>query len=84
MIGSASGKTTVCQMIDKRLGTQRVVIISLDSYYLALNPEQIEVAHRSEYNFGTELLFFIDFPVCLLVLERISVFNCLYFHFDSL
>jgi len=49
--GSASGKTTVCQMIDKRLGTQRVVIISLDSYYKALVTEQIALAHASEYNF---------------------------------
>jgi len=49
--GSASGKTTVCDMIDKRLGTQRVVIVSLDSYYRALTHDQIELAHAAEFNF---------------------------------
>jgi len=44
-------------MIVKRLATQRVVIISLDSFYKALTPDQIEQAHASEYNFGTPSLF---------------------------
>lgn len=43
-------------MIDKRLGTQRVVIISLDSFYRALGSDDIDRAHRSEYNFGKILV----------------------------
>lgn len=49
--GSASGKTTVAKKIIEELGVPWVVIISLDSFYKVLTPEQHEQAERSEYNF---------------------------------
>ena len=49
--GSASGKTTVSKRIIAELGVPWVVIISLDSFYKVLTPEEQEAAARSEYNF---------------------------------
>jgi len=49
--GSASGKTTVAKRIIAELGVPWVVIISLDSFYKVLTPEQHEAANREEYNF---------------------------------
>jgi len=49
--GSASGKTTVSKSIISKLGVPWVVIISLDSFYKVLSPEQHEEALRGEYNF---------------------------------
>uniref|UniRef100_A0A7M5UYR2 Uridine kinase n=2 Tax=Clytia hemisphaerica TaxID=252671 RepID=A0A7M5UYR2_9CNID len=49
--GSASGKTTVAKKIIEELGVPWVVIISLDSFYKVLTPEQHEQAERAEYNF---------------------------------
>ena len=49
--GSASGKTSVSQRIIKQLGVPWVALICMDSFYKCLNPEEIEKAHRSEYNF---------------------------------
>ncbi|TKY63081.1 Uridine kinase protein 1 [Spatholobus suberectus] len=44
--GTASGKTTVCDMIIQQLHDHRVV---LDSFYRGLRPEELERVH--EYNF---------------------------------
>ncbi|EOY02564.1 hypothetical protein QUC31_018103 [Theobroma cacao] len=58
--GTASGKTTVCNMIISQLHDQRVVLVNQDSFYRSLNEEQLKKAH--EYNFdhpdafNTELL----------------------------
>ncbi|XP_039047079.1 uridine kinase-like protein 5 isoform X2 [Hibiscus syriacus] len=58
--GTASGKTTVCNMIISQLHDQRVVLVNQDSFYRSLNEEQLVSAH--EYNFdhpdafNTELL----------------------------
>eukprot|EP01127_Copromyxa_protea_P008308 TRINITY_DN1908_c0_g1_i1.p1 TRINITY_DN1908_c0_g1~~TRINITY_DN1908_c0_g1_i1.p1 ORF type:complete len:270 (-),score=48.07 TRINITY_DN1908_c0_g1_i1:72-881(-) len=49
--GTASGKTTTVDLILTSLDTQRVATISLDSYYKALSPEEIEAAHSMNYNF---------------------------------
>ncbi|XP_057313417.1 uridine-cytidine kinase-like 1 isoform X2 [Hydractinia symbiolongicarpus] len=49
--GSASGKTTVARKIITQLGVPWVVIISLDSFYKVLTPEQHKAAERAEYNF---------------------------------
>ncbi|GAQ92715.1 uridine kinase/uracil phosphoribosyltransferase [Klebsormidium nitens] len=47
--GTASGKTTVCDQIIQRLHDQRVVLVSQDSFYKGLTPEE---HHRvAEYNF---------------------------------
>mmetsp|Transcript_27370 Transcript_27370/g.48754 ORF Transcript_27370/g.48754 Transcript_27370/m.48754 type:complete len:475 (-) Transcript_27370:516-1940(-) len=47
--GTASGKTTVCDAIMQRLHDQCAVLISQDSFYKGLTPEQI--ANVNEYNF---------------------------------
>jgi uridine kinase len=39
--GTASGKTTVCDAIMQRLHDQCAVLISQDSFYKGLTPEQI-------------------------------------------
>eukprot|EP01120_Amphizonella_sp_Union-15-10_P001398 TRINITY_DN1147_c0_g2_i1.p1 TRINITY_DN1147_c0_g2~~TRINITY_DN1147_c0_g2_i1.p1 ORF type:complete len:317 (+),score=38.05 TRINITY_DN1147_c0_g2_i1:216-1166(+) len=47
--GTASGKTSVCELIIQQLSTERVVTISLDSFYKPLTHKQLE--NVSEYNF---------------------------------
>ncbi|KAL8551331.1 hypothetical protein ACS0TY_000424 [Phlomoides rotata] len=47
--GTASGKTTVCDMIIQQLHDQRVVLINQDSFYRGLTPEESKLVH--EYNF---------------------------------
>ncbi|KAJ1919501.1 Uridine kinase [Mycoemilia scoparia] len=49
--GSASGKTSVARHITKNLGVPWVVIISTDSFYNVLTPEQSKRAFESNYNF---------------------------------
>ncbi|BFZ20495.1 hypothetical protein BsWGS_23534 [Bradybaena similaris] len=56
--GTASGKSTVCSKIMEQLGQQsilehnrRVTIISQDSFYRDLSPEEHRKASRGEYNF---------------------------------
>nr|XP_011468320.1 PREDICTED: uridine kinase-like protein 5 isoform X2 [Fragaria vesca subsp. vesca] len=58
--GTASGKTTVCNLIISQLRDQRVVLVNQDSFYHSLNEEKLKNVH--EYNFdhpeafNTELL----------------------------
>ncbi|XP_010555927.1 PREDICTED: uridine kinase-like protein 5 isoform X2 [Tarenaya hassleriana] len=58
--GTASGKTTVCDMIMSQLHDQRVVLVNQDSFYHSLGDERLKKVH--EYNFdhpdafNTELL----------------------------
>ncbi|KAL5702063.1 Uridine kinase-like protein 1 [Ranunculus cassubicifolius] len=47
--GTASGKTTVCDMIIQQLHDHRVVLVNQDSFYRGLTPE--ESKHVHEYNF---------------------------------
>ncbi|KAG6435065.1 hypothetical protein SASPL_106715 [Salvia splendens] len=47
--GTASGKTTVCDMIIQQLHDHRVVLVNQDSFYRGLTPEELECVH--EYNF---------------------------------
>ncbi|PQQ13226.1 uridine kinase-like protein 5 [Prunus yedoensis var. nudiflora] len=47
--GTASGKTTVCNMIISQLRDQRVVLVNQDSFYHSLNAEKLKRVH--EYNF---------------------------------
>ena len=47
--GTASGKTTVCDLIMHNLQEKRVVLIAQDSYYRGLTPE--EHANVATYNF---------------------------------
>ncbi|KAK6155236.1 hypothetical protein DH2020_009484 [Rehmannia glutinosa] len=58
--GTASGKTTVCNMIISQLHDQRVVLVNQDAFYRSLSNEQLQKVN--EYNFDhpdafdTELL----------------------------
>ncbi|KAJ1290313.1 hypothetical protein BS78_02G233900 [Paspalum vaginatum] len=47
--GTASGKTTVCDMIIQQLHDHRVVLVNQDSFYRGLTAE--ESAHAQDYNF---------------------------------
>lgn len=47
--GTASGKTTVCEMIVKELQNKRVATLSLDSFYKPPTPEQL--ANIQNFNF---------------------------------
>jgi uridine kinase len=47
--GTASGKTTVCDMIIQQLHDHRVILVHQDSFYRDLTPEESE--HVREYNF---------------------------------
>ncbi|RKP03604.1 hypothetical protein CXG81DRAFT_9250 [Caulochytrium protostelioides] len=49
--GSASGKTSVAKKILRDLGIPWVILMSMDSFYKSLVPEQLERAARDEYNF---------------------------------
>ncbi|XP_030544609.1 uridine kinase-like protein 5 isoform X2 [Rhodamnia argentea] len=58
--GTASGKTTVCNMIISQMHHESVVLVNQDSFYHALSDEKLQNVH--EYNFdhpdafNTELL----------------------------
>eukprot|EP00160_Parvularia_atlantis_P021459 Unigene9315_Nuclearia_a/m.28439 Unigene9315_Nuclearia_a/g.28439 ORF Unigene9315_Nuclearia_a/g.28439 Unigene9315_Nuclearia_a/m.28439 type:complete len:224 (+) Unigene9315_Nuclearia_a:31-702(+) len=58
--GSASGKTSVAEKIIELLDVPWVVLLSMDSFYKALTPEQIAQAHRNEYNFDCPEAFDYD------------------------
>ncbi|CAN6857524.1 hypothetical protein Bca4012_052366 [Brassica carinata] len=47
--GTASGKTTVCDMIIQQLHDHRIVLVNQDSFYRGLTSE--ELARVQEYNF---------------------------------
>ncbi|XP_073286352.1 uridine/cytidine kinase UKL1, chloroplastic isoform X1 [Primulina huaijiensis] len=47
--GTASGKTTVCDMIIQQLHDHRVVLVNQDSFYRGLTQEELKRVH--EYNF---------------------------------
>jgi uridine kinase len=49
--GTASGKTTVCDLIVQDLADQRVCVVSQDSFYRALTEEEKELANAGDYNF---------------------------------
>jgi len=53
--GTASGKTTVCQMLMQALGDQRVALISLDEFYRDLTPQ--ECANIGDVNFDEPASF---------------------------
>ena len=58
--GSASGKTSVSLQIISTLNVPWIVLISMDSFYKALTPEQKESAHNNDYNFDHPNAFDFD------------------------
>ncbi|CAI7997178.1 Uridine-cytidine kinase-like 1 [Geodia barretti] len=61
--GSASGKTTVARRIIESLGVPWVSLLSMDSFYKALTPEQNKKAAENEYNFDRPDAFDMDLLV---------------------
>ncbi|KAF3444548.1 hypothetical protein FNV43_RR14240 [Rhamnella rubrinervis] len=80
--GTASGKTTVCNMIISQLHDQRVVLVSQDSFYHTLSDDKLQKV--SEYNFdhpeafNTELLL-----SCMEKLKRGEAVNIPNYDFKS-
>ncbi|KAI8584185.1 hypothetical protein K450DRAFT_218553 [Umbelopsis ramanniana AG] len=64
--GSASGKTSVAERILKNLNVPWVVIISMDSFYNILSPEDSKLAHSNNFDFDVPAAF--DFE---------TLFDCL-------
>ncbi|OAA33631.1 uridine kinase [Moelleriella libera RCEF 2490] len=58
---SGSGKSTIAQAIVKKLNLPWVVILSMDSFYKTLTPEQSQLAFANEYDFDSPEA--IDFDV---------------------
>lgn len=51
--GSASGKTTVCELLKDSLSTEEIAVISCDSFYKVLSPSQKAAAHENNYDFDS-------------------------------
>ncbi|KAF9405406.1 hypothetical protein BGZ94_003563 [Podila epigama] len=51
--GSASGKTSVAQRIIKNLNVPWVVLLSMDSFYKDLTPEEVAIAKRNDWDFDS-------------------------------
>jgi len=66
--GTASGKTSVCEMIVTELKDARVATISLDSFYRPLTPEERE--NVSEYNFDHPNAFDFELTIEIVKLLR--------------
>ncbi|KAJ7970741.1 Uridine kinase [Quillaja saponaria] len=66
--GTASGKTTVCNMIISQLHDQRVVLVNQDSFYYSLNEEELQKVN--EYNFDHPDAF--DTELLLSCMEKIK------------
>ncbi|KAL1922355.1 uncharacterized protein VTP21DRAFT_9894 [Calcarisporiella thermophila] len=58
--GSASGKTSVSERIIKNLNIPWVAILSMDSFYKSLTPEQIKKAWANEHDFDHPSSFDYD------------------------
>uniref|UniRef100_A0A672HMF8 uridine/cytidine kinase n=1 Tax=Salarias fasciatus TaxID=181472 RepID=A0A672HMF8_SALFA len=58
--GSASGKTTVARKIIEALDVPWVVLLSMDSFYKVLSPEQQVLAASNDYNFDHPDAFDFD------------------------
>mmetsp|Transcript_4458 Transcript_4458/g.6542 ORF Transcript_4458/g.6542 Transcript_4458/m.6542 type:complete len:264 (+) Transcript_4458:762-1553(+) len=68
--GSASGKTTVCKEIIKKLKGKSVEILSQDSFYKSLTPEQKEMAKQSQYDFDHPNAF--DYDIFVKTLKKLK------------
>jgi len=66
--GTASGKTSVCEDILKKLENKRVAIVSQDSFYCSLSEEGVKEV--SKYNFDHPDAF--DWPLLVSVLQVIK------------
>ncbi|XP_055043789.1 uridine-cytidine kinase-like 1 isoform X2 [Misgurnus anguillicaudatus] len=68
--GSASGKTTAARKIIEALDVPWVVLLSMDSFYKVLTPEQQLVAANNDYNFDHPDAF--DFTLLVDTLHKLK------------
>ncbi|KRZ78850.1 Uridine-cytidine kinase-like 1, partial [Trichinella papuae] len=68
--GSASGKTTVANRIIEALDIQWVTLLSMDSFYKVLTPEQHQAALNNKHNFDHPDAF--DFDLLYQTLIRLK------------
>lgn len=68
--GSASGKTTVANKIIEALNVPWVVLLSMDSFYKVLSPEEQALAANNDYNFDHPGAF--DFELLVATLRRLK------------
>ncbi|XP_021568905.1 uridine-cytidine kinase-like 1 [Carlito syrichta] len=68
--GSASGKTTVARMIIEALDVPWVVLLSMDSFYKVLTPQQQEQATHNNFNFDHPDAF--DFDLIISTLKKLK------------
>ncbi|XP_028848615.1 uridine-cytidine kinase-like 1 isoform X4 [Denticeps clupeoides] len=69
--GSASGKTTVARKIIEALDVPWVVLLSMDSFYKVLSPEQQLLAASNDYNFDHPDAF--DFDLLVHTLRKLKL-----------
>lgn len=68
--GSASGKTTVCEILKNALSTEEISIFSSDSFYKVLSDSQKAAAYASKYDFDSPSA--IDFDTMKTALEQLA------------
>ncbi|XP_061076557.1 uridine-cytidine kinase-like 1 isoform X8 [Conger conger] len=68
--GSASGKTTVANKIIEALDVPWVVLLSMDSFYKVLSPEEEALAASNDYNFDHPSAF--DFDLLVQTLRKLK------------
>ncbi|XP_073675022.1 uridine-cytidine kinase-like 1a isoform X2 [Garra rufa] len=68
--GSASGKTTVANKIIEVLDVPWVVLLSMDSFYKVLSPEEQALAASNDYNFDHPGAF--DFELLVTTLRKLK------------
>ncbi|KTF72275.1 hypothetical protein cypCar_00041903 [Cyprinus carpio] len=68
--GSASGKTTVANKIIEALDVPWVVLLSMDSFYKVLSPEEQALAAHNDYNFDHPGAF--DFELLVTTLQKLK------------
>nr|XP_043893657.1 uridine-cytidine kinase-like 1 isoform X3 [Solea senegalensis] len=68
--GSASGKTTVANKIIEALDVPWVVLLSMDSFYKDLSPEEQNLAASNDYNFDHPGAF--DFELLVSTLRKLK------------
>uniref|UniRef100_A0A3Q2ZUQ1 Uridine-cytidine kinase n=1 Tax=Kryptolebias marmoratus TaxID=37003 RepID=A0A3Q2ZUQ1_KRYMA len=68
--GTASGKTTVANKIIEALDVPWVVLLSMDSFYKGLSPEEQLLAANNDYNFDHPGAF--DFELLVATLRKLK------------
>jgi len=82
--GTASGKTTVCERIMRRLNDKSIVLLSQDSFYRPLSAEQAAAARRNAFNFDHPDAFDTALLVaCLRSLSEGRAFDCPVYDFAA-